>query len=117
MTENKPITVYTADCIGNAVNCRYPNEVNITDEITAKSAFSKDMVCAKYKNGHRSVLNFETANALPMDCDNDHSDIPAAWITPEDVAEFFAATMRNQKEEKDPAHDSISFSGLTRSRM
>lgn len=49
MTENKPITVYTADCIGNAVNCRYPNEVNITDEITAKSAFSKDMVCAKYK--------------------------------------------------------------------
>lgn len=90
MTENKPITVYTADCIGNAVNCRYPNEVNITDEITAKSAFSKDMVCAKYKNGHRSVLDFETANALPMDCDNDHSDIPADWITPEDVAEFFA---------------------------
>ena len=25
-----------------------------------------------------------------MDCDNDHSDIPADWITPEDVAEFFA---------------------------
>lgn len=90
MTENKPITVYTADCIGNAVNCRYPNEVNITDEVTAKPAFSKDMVCAKYKNGHRSVPNFETVNALPMDCDNDHSDIPADWITPEDIAEFFA---------------------------
>lgn len=90
MTKNKPITVYTADCIGNAVNCRYPNEVNITDEVTAKPAFSKDMVCAKYKNGHRSVPNFETANALPMDCDNDHSDIPADWITPEDIAEFFA---------------------------
>lgn len=90
MTENKPITVYTADCIGNAVNCRYPNEVNITDEITAKSAFSKDMVCAKYKNGHRSVPNFETANALPMDCDNDHSDMPADWITPEDIADLFA---------------------------
>lgn len=90
MTENKPITVYTADCIGNAINCRYPNEVNITDEVTAKQAFSKDMVCARYKNCHRSVPNFETANALPMDCDNDHSDIPADWITPEDVAEFFA---------------------------
>lgn len=90
MTETKPIVVYTADCIGNAVNCRYPNEVNITDEVTAKPAFSKDMVCAKYKNGHRSVSNFETANALPMDCDNDHSDIPADWITPEDIAEFFA---------------------------
>lgn len=90
MTENKPITVYTADCIGNAANCRYPNEVNITGEVTAKPAFSKDMVCAKYKNGHRNVLNFETANALPMDCDNDHSDIPADWITAEDIAEFFA---------------------------
>lgn len=90
MTETKPIVVYTADCIGNAANCRYPNEVNITDEVTAKLAFSKDMVCAKYKNGHRSVSNFETANALPMDCDNDHSDIPADWITPEDIAEFFA---------------------------
>ena len=85
MTEIKPIVVYTADCIGNAVNCRYPNEVNITDEITAKSAFSKDMVCAKYKNGHRSVLNFETANALPGDCGNDHSEIAAEWITPEDI--------------------------------
>ena len=90
MTEIKPIVVYTADCIGNAANCRYPNEVKITDEVTAKLAFSKDMVCAKYKNGHRSVSNFETANALPMDCDNDHSDIPADWITPEDIAEFFA---------------------------
>lgn len=90
MTETKPIVVYTADCIGNAANCRYPNEVNITDEVTAKPAFSKDMVCAKYKNGHRSVPNFETANALPMDCDNDHSDMPADWITPEDIAEFFA---------------------------
>lgn len=90
MTENKPITVYTADCIGNAANCRYPNEVNITDEVTEKPAFSKDMVCAKYKNGHRRISNFETANALPMDCDNDLSDIPADWITPEDIAEFFA---------------------------
>lgn len=89
MTENKPITVYTADYIGNAANCRYPNEVNITDEVTAKPAFSKDMVCAKYKNSHRSVPNFETANALPMDCDNDHSDISADWIAPEDIAEFF----------------------------
>ena len=90
MIETKPIVVYTADCIGNAVNCRYPNEVNITDEITAKSAFSKDMVCAKYKNGHRSVLNFETANALPGDCGNDHSEIAAEWITPEDIADLFA---------------------------
>lgn len=45
MTETKPIVVYTADCIGNAANCRYPNEVKITDEVSAKQAFATDMVC------------------------------------------------------------------------
>ena len=53
MTETKPIVVYTADCIGNAANCRYPNEVKITDEVSAKQAFSTDMVCARcfWRNG------------------------------------------------------------------
>lgn len=48
------------------------------------------MVCARYKNHYRSTANFEVANALPGDCDNDHSEIAAEWITPEDIAEFFA---------------------------
>lgn len=90
MTENKPITVYTADCVGNAANCRYPNEVKITDEVSAKQAFATDMVCARYKNHYRSTANFEVANALPGDCDNDHSEIAAEWITPEDIADLFA---------------------------
>ena len=50
MTDNTPIIVYTAECIGNAANCLYPNEVKITDELSAKLAFSTDMVCARYKN-------------------------------------------------------------------
>ena len=90
MTETKPIVVYTADCIGNAANCRYPNEVKITDEVSAKQAFATDMVCARYKNHYRSTANFEIANALPGDCDNDHSEIAAEWITPEDIADLFA---------------------------
>ena len=90
MTEIKPIVVYTADCIGNAANCRYPNEVKITDEVSAKQAFSTDMVCARYKNHYRSTANFEVANALPGDCDNDHSEVAAEWITPEDIADLFA---------------------------
>ena len=39
MTEIKPIVVYTADCIGNAANCQYPNEVKITDESLRKAGF------------------------------------------------------------------------------
>ncbi|MDY4486868.1 MAG: primase alpha helix C-terminal domain-containing protein, partial [Candidatus Limivicinus sp.] len=90
MVENTPITVYTAECIGNAANCLYPNEVKITDELSAKLAFSTDMVCARYKNNYRNTANFEVANALPGDCDNDHSDEPADWVTPEDIADLFA---------------------------
>ena len=90
MAENTPITIYTADCIGNAANCRYPNEVKITDEVSAKQAFATDMVCARYKNHYRSTANFEVANALPGDCDNDHSEIAADWVTPEDIADLFA---------------------------
>lgn len=90
MIETKPIVVYTADCIGNAANCRYPNEVKITDEVSAKQAFSTDMVCARYKNNYRNTANFEVANALPGDCDNDHSEIAADWVTPEDIADLFA---------------------------
>lgn len=90
MVENTPITVYTAECIGNATNCLYPNEVKITDEFSAKLAFAKDMVCARYKNNYRNTANFEVANALPGDCDNDHSDAPVDWITPEDIADLFA---------------------------
>lgn len=90
MTDNTPITIYTAECIGNAANCLYPNEVKITDEVSAKLAFSKDMVCARYRNNYRSIDNFELSNALPMDCDNDHSDDPACWIGPEDISTFFS---------------------------
>ena len=90
MVENTPITVYTAECIGNAANCLYPNEVKITDELSAKLAFSTDMVCARYKNNYRNTANFEVANALPGDCDNDHSEITADWITLEDIADLFA---------------------------
>ena len=90
MADNTPITIYTAECIGNAANCLYPNEVKITDEFSAKLAFAKDMVCARYKNNYRNTANFEVANALPGDCDNDHSDEPADWVTPEDIADLFA---------------------------
>lgn len=90
MTQTIPITVYTADCTGNASNCLYPNKIEIADEASAKLAFAKDLVCARYRNNYRSIDNFELSNALPGDCDNDHSDDPQDWITAEDVAGLFA---------------------------
>lgn len=83
------ITVYAANCRGNAANCLYPNRMEITDEVSATKAFSQDIVCAEYRNNYRSIDNFLVSNALPKDCDNDHSDDPSMWITGKDIASFF----------------------------
>lgn len=89
MQNPKPITVYAANCRGTPTNCLYPHRIEITDETTAAEAFSRDIVCAEYRNNYRSVENFLIANALPMDCDNDHSNDPALWITADDIENFF----------------------------
>ena len=89
MQNPKNITVYAANCRENPTNCLYPHRIEITDEASAAKAFSQDIVCAEYRNNYRSVENFLIANALPMDCDNDHSNDPALWITAEDIENFF----------------------------
>lgn len=89
MQETQKITVYAADGRGNAANCLYPHRIEITDETSAVEAFSRDIVCAEYRNNYRSVENFLVSNALPMDCDNDHTEDPNMWITPEDIHEIF----------------------------
>lgn len=89
MQNPKNITVYAANCRENPTNCLYPHRIEITDETTAAEAFSRDIVCAEYRNNYRSVENFLIANALPMDCDNDHSNDPALWITAADIETFF----------------------------
>lgn len=89
MMTTTPITVFTANCRGNPANCLYLNRIEITDEASAVAAFSQDIVCAEYENNYRNVENFLISNALPMDCDNEHSDDPALWITSEDIYSFF----------------------------
>ncbi|MGO5291323.1 phage/plasmid primase, P4 family [Porcincola sp. LCP21S3_C12] len=82
--------IFTADCIGDEKNCRYPNAVTVSSEDTLRAAVSKDHVCAQYKNSYRGSSNFIEADCIPMDCDNDHSDDPADWITPEKLANEFS---------------------------
>ena len=48
-----------------------------------------DYVCAEYMNNYRSGDNFLGSDCLPVDCDNDHSENPADWVTPTDVQSAF----------------------------
>lgn len=77
------VTIYQADCLHNKANCIYPNKVVVTTEADMAKVQSRDHVCAEYKNNTRSKDNFILSDNIPMDCDNDHSDDPAKWITPE----------------------------------
>lgn len=83
-------TIYYSDVTGLPSNCNYPHKKEVIDEASLKEAISHDYVCAEYKNSYRSGDNFIGSNCLPVDCDNDHSDNPEDWITPNDVMQAFS---------------------------
>lgn len=85
-------TLYSADITGNPGNCSYPHRHDVTDKSSLKAAICHDYVCAEYKNHYRNGDNFIGSDCLPVDCDNDHSEEPADWITPDDVAAAFPAS-------------------------
>lgn len=82
-------TLYSADVTGNPGNCSYPHKQVILDEANLKAAICHDYVCAEYRNSYRNGENFIGSDCLPVDCDNDHSENPEDWITPEDVMQAF----------------------------
>ena len=83
------IKLYSADCRGVESNCIYPHEAIITDVEALRNAVQHDYVCVQYENEYRSKDNFISSNCLGQDCDNDHSEDPEDWITPEDVRAKF----------------------------
>ena len=80
--------LYHADCIGVESNCLYPHPVEVADVDSLVSAVSWDYVAAEYQGGYRSDTRFLRSDCLAMDCDNDHSDDPAQWVTPEILMEM-----------------------------
>lgn len=78
--------IYRADCAGNSSNCLYSTKTVITDKSSFQEAVTVDYVTAKYKDNYRGKDNFEDADCIPLDCDNDHLETPAEWITPLEIA-------------------------------
>ena len=84
---SQPFTLYRSDSLGRASNCMYPHAVEVTDTVSLAAAVSFDYVAVEYKNGYRNNANFIKTDCLMLDCDNDHSEDPAAWITPQVLAD------------------------------
>lgn len=83
------LTLFSADCLRSLPNSIYPHKCVITDEDSMKAAVAFDHVAAEYTNNHRSNSDFLSSDNIPMDCDNDHSDVPSDWVTPLEVAMAF----------------------------
>ena len=83
-------TLFTAGCTGDRKNCLYPNRSVITsaDELIAAAAF--DHVAAAYAGNYRSVQNYLSSDVVIMDVDNENSDDPASWVSPEDLVREFS---------------------------
>ena len=83
------ITIFYADTHNDPKNCRYPNRLPDLSDEALKEAFSNDYVCAEYKGNYRSADNFIRSTCLAFDVDNDFSDDPAEWLSPEDIRDAF----------------------------
>ena len=75
------VTIFTANCIGQAANCSYPNKVTVVTPEQLREAVKADHVCAEYKGNYRGIGNFIRSDVIVMDIDNDHSEESAEWIT------------------------------------
>lgn len=84
------LTIYTADCTSNPQNKFYPHQAVITSAADMKKSARFDHVCAQYVKNSRSEANFQSADHVPMDCDNSHSEKPDEWLTPEALDEILS---------------------------
>lgn len=66
-------------------DCSYPHAAEVHDEESLAAAVRFDYVAVEYKNGYRNNANFIQTNCLVLDCDNDHSEDSAEWITPQQL--------------------------------
>lgn len=83
-------TLHVSHCVGNEKNCLYPKEAVITGPEDLISAAAYDHTTAAFKGNYRSGVNFLSSDCEVMDCDNDHSDDPKTWITPEDLCHMLS---------------------------
>ena len=77
------LLIFTANQTGNKKNCYYPNRVVAKNATELQKAVMMDHVCAEYRNDYRSNANFMQSVVVVMDCDNDHSELPGDWMTPD----------------------------------
>lgn len=87
-------------------NLHYPRHTAIASATDLKKAVAFDHVAASYEGDMRGSDRFISSDCVVMDVDNDHSENPTEWVTPESLALIFpdvafaTATSRNHQKDK-----------------
>lgn len=98
-------TLCLANYQQNPKNVYYPHHRVISNADMLKEAVHYDHVGADFKDGYRNLKNFSWSDVSILDCDNDHSEDPSQWVTPDacnylfpDVAFALVPSRHDQKE-------------------
>ena len=100
------IEIHCSNAYQNAQNClyQYDNTAETAEEFEKLVRY--DHVFFDFKDGYRSIKNFLGTSVAALDCDNDHSDNEADWLTLRKLTEIFsevqfaAYTSRNHMKQK-----------------
>ena len=100
------IEIHCSNAYQNAQNClyQYDNTAETAEEF--EKLVRHDHVFFDFKDGYRSIKNFLGTSVAALDCDNDHSDNEADWLTLRKLTEIFsevqfaAYTSRNHMKQK-----------------
>ena len=96
-----------ADVRQVASNKMYSTRAEISSLEALKQAVQFDHVAGSLKNNTRGNDNFISADCVIMDCDNDGSNAPESWLTPEKLrerlpdVEFAIIYSRNHMRQKE----------------
>lgn len=100
--------LHVAETVQNEKTVDFPKEITISTPDSLRIAASFDHMAADMKDNYRANKNFIEADCIVGDLDNDHSDDPADWRTPDDLADdlpdvhFYSVRSRNYMK---PKHD------------
>ena len=83
----KKFIMSVANVRGYKNNTDYPNQVEVSSLDDLKKAAQFDHIAGQYEYNHRADENFISTDCVFMDCDNDGSENPNDWLTPEKLSE------------------------------
>ena len=98
--------LWLARCRQNPKNVHYPDGAVISCRADLEKAVRLDHVAAHFQGGIRGLKNFLESDVSILDCDNDHTDNPTDWVTPETLyylfpdVSFAIVASRNDGKEK-----------------